>query len=279
MKTIVITSYKGGVGKTLISFNLAGYLHSKGFKVLVIDLDGQMNMTRNMLPPDKKMKLSSLHTGSYADIYRYEPGDDRVHPNKVIFKNPLENYEGFDIIPSNTDLKTEETYYQIKHPASVNVSLAKWIKTYRKMLEKMYDFIIVDSSPNLSVGTMTALTAADEIYLITDSSPNSLNGISDLYSKWDSECENLNMDNKIRLSFANNMDIRQGISVGVLDALKVVHSDYCENFIKSSSKIKESEITGPVCFYKTAEFTKNPGVISMVNTFDEICEKRGFLVE
>lgn len=45
MITISLCNNKGGVAKTISSFNLAHYLKDVGFKVLAIDLDPQGNLT------------------------------------------------------------------------------------------------------------------------------------------------------------------------------------------------------------------------------------------
>lgn len=45
MKVFAIGSYKGGVGKTTTTVNLAYDLSVKGYRVLVIDTDPQANTT------------------------------------------------------------------------------------------------------------------------------------------------------------------------------------------------------------------------------------------
>jgi len=48
MKVITIANNKGGVGKTMQSYQLACYLASKGHRVLAIDLDSQANLSSTL---------------------------------------------------------------------------------------------------------------------------------------------------------------------------------------------------------------------------------------
>lgn len=53
MKTISIINYKGGVGKTTISANLAAELAFRGKKILAIDLDPQASLTFSFFKVDE----------------------------------------------------------------------------------------------------------------------------------------------------------------------------------------------------------------------------------
>lgn len=53
MDIISVINYKGGVGKTTLTTNIAGDLAQLGYKVLMIDLDPQASLTFSFLKPDE----------------------------------------------------------------------------------------------------------------------------------------------------------------------------------------------------------------------------------
>ncbi len=53
MKTISVINYKGGVGKTTITANLAAEMAFRGKKILAIDLDPQASLTFSFFSVDE----------------------------------------------------------------------------------------------------------------------------------------------------------------------------------------------------------------------------------
>lgn len=59
MKVISVINYKGGVGKTTLSANIAAELAFQGKNVLVIDLDPQTNLTLSFIDVGEWQRLDS----------------------------------------------------------------------------------------------------------------------------------------------------------------------------------------------------------------------------
>jgi len=140
-KIIAIINYKGGVGKTSVTFNLGSALQRQGKKVLLIDLDGQAALTFAALGPEPGQVSKTLY-----DFLLYEapPDIQTIEP-------------GFDIIPGSLKLN------EIEHKRIYDKD-----KILGRALRdiKGYDFVLIDSPPALNIFTLMALRAASAVYII-----------------------------------------------------------------------------------------------------------------
>ena len=170
MKIIAITALKGGTGKSVITFNIAGLLAQKfRKKILIVDIDPQHNMSnllykvgtrsvRTTTPKTKKEELAmSLRDYTTEDIF--ECGTDA---SQVIHKTHISR---LDVIPTTISMTAIEL--QLTGVAGRELVLKNWVEDNRKYLEQ-YDYIFFDANPTMSIVNINAYIICDSIVLISD---------------------------------------------------------------------------------------------------------------
>jgi len=76
MKIVSIINYKGGVGKTTLTSNLAGELAYRGRNVLLLDMDAQASLTFSFVSPDywdKNLKENKTIKSWFECISQEDP--------------------------------------------------------------------------------------------------------------------------------------------------------------------------------------------------------------
>lgn len=156
METIAITNQKGGIGKTSTAAAIAEGLRLSGYKVLIVDLDPQGNLTYSSRAENDKTALDLL-AGSC-------PAADTITTAGAC-----------DIIPSEPRLSAAG-YGEILTGTGSESILAKALEGIRAK----YDFCIIDTPPALGILTVNALMAADGVIIPTVCDGYSLQGIGQL---------------------------------------------------------------------------------------------------
>lgn len=170
MKSIAMFNNKGGVGKTTLLCNLAGYMsQNMSMKVLLVDADPQCNSTTYVLDEE-----------AFLDVY-YEPKkftiNDIILPLKTrgsyVEKDKIETIIspgfGFDIIAGNPKLAASEDFLSSDWK-DFKASEIRGIRTnmlFFNLLKKCaeYDFVFFDMGPSLGAINRSILLACD--YFIT----------------------------------------------------------------------------------------------------------------
>src|SRR5574344_818318 len=165
MQTIAIVNQKGGVGKSTTAVNLGAGLTRQGKKVLLIDADGQANLTEMLgwqQPDELSPTLSTLLEQIIADR-PISPQDGILH-----------HKEGMDLMPANIELSGLEV-------SLVNtMSRETVLRTYLSEVKRSYDYILIDCSPSLGMLTLNALTAADKVIIPVQSHYLPVKGLEQL---------------------------------------------------------------------------------------------------
>jgi chromosome partitioning protein len=166
VKTIAFHSYKGGTGKTTIAANLSTLLVSKGFNVLLIDMDvyaPSLHVYFNS-KPEKWMNNYLLDDLEFSDvIYDFSSVIQDFYPSELS-SNKKKGI--FNIVFSNPK-KEEITSLDFQNRDS---SKSQMLKKMLYLREKSnsdinYDFIILDTSPGIRPWSINALAIADIIIL------------------------------------------------------------------------------------------------------------------
>lgn len=144
---LAIASVKGGVAKTTTTVSLGGALVERGFRVLLIDLDPQANLTLalGLRPTDQITSAADL-------MFNGSVPQETIHPTEV---------EGLDLIPANNSLQMVERALPIR---------PHFAETLRLALQKAaldYQWVLLDCPPALGAITTNALVAAQMVVLPT----------------------------------------------------------------------------------------------------------------
>ena len=161
MRTIAIVNQKGGCGKTTTAINLSACLALDNRKVLLIDLDPQSHASIGL-----DIKVEELEKSIY-DIFSES---NRRSLDDVIVKID----ENFDLAPSQLIVSA------VEQELAGKVGRESVLLRSLQGMQKNYDYIIVDSPPNLGLLTFNALRACSEALIPIEMSVFSLQGVARL---------------------------------------------------------------------------------------------------
>ncbi|WP_461206208.1 ParA family protein [Clostridium sp. DL1XJH146] len=182
MKIISIINYKGGVGKTTITANLATQLAKNKKKVLAIDLDPQSNLTFSFLKIDTWQEL--YEPKQTIKTWFNDCIDDNQNPSLsklIISPNEVNKHvnNNLDLISSHLGLINIDLELAVMlGGASERQQRNNFLKVHSllnrgiKSLENTYDYILIDCPPNFNIVTKNALIASD--FFLVPSKPDYL---------------------------------------------------------------------------------------------------------
>jgi len=154
MKKIAVMNQKGGVGKTLTTLCLAYNLASKNKKTLIVDADKQANSTVAI--------IDGASVEEYEDYNLYNV----LASKEKVEENTLELNEYLSLLQATPELaKVQGTIHDLE--SAMNE------------IKEKFEYVIVDTGPQLDKLNIMAITAADLIVIPTSLDKFGLKAVKD----------------------------------------------------------------------------------------------------
>lgn len=142
-KIIAVANHKGGVGKTTTVSSLGSILAQKGYRVLLIDLDAQSNLTTSL--------VGEVEGGTIYDVLT---GKSETFPTREVSK-------GLYLVPASLRLAMADI--ELSSVIAREQILSEAMK--KNKVQENYDFVLLDCPPSLGLITLNAFTSCTDIVI------------------------------------------------------------------------------------------------------------------
>lgn len=199
-QVITISNHKGGVGKTTSAVNIGAGLCKLGYKVLLIDLDPQANLSQSLGQLEPEQTVYGAMRGQYH-------------------LQPIPILKGLDLVASTLDLSGAEV--ELSGEAGREYILSELIDPIREQ----YDYIIVDSPPSLGLLTINAFTASTGLLIPLQPHYLAFQGLTKLMEVVEKIQRRLNKELEVTGVFITQYDSRKVLIRDVVDTISAHFGD------------------------------------------------------
>jgi chromosome partitioning protein len=213
---VSIVNHKGGTGKTTTTINLGSALAAQGNKVLLVDFDAQGSLTYSLNIINAGRSIANALQGEF--------------PVREI----LQERESMHILPANAAL------------ADVELAIASAADRFNHLKDLLsqlpkYDFVLIDCPPSLSLLTLNALVASDQIIVPMQLDVLALRGLDSMLETLE-KVSVLNPRVEVLGILPVMVDLRKNIQVEILSHIK---NNYAVPLLKQAIHVSVKAAEAP----------------------------------
>lgn len=231
-RVIAVCNQKGGVGKTTTATNLSAYLAIYGKRTLLVDFDPQANASSGLGFNVRDRRGESVYEGLLGKRLALE----LIQPTGI---------NDFHYIPSHPDLAGATI--ELLNKTGREYFLDKFLKP----ISYLYDYVLIDLPPSISLLTVNGLVAAEEILIPVQCEYYGLEGLGQILETVDLINNNLSRNLKIAGALLTMYDNREHLSREVSKELRRHFTGHVyELEVPRSIALAEApSFSKPICTY------------------------------
>lgn len=256
--TISVVNQKGGVSKTTTTANLGAGLALEGYKVLLIDLDSQCNLTQSLVGDIQEGQREVAHC-----IFQETSLTGVILPTKT---------SNLFIAPAGEEM------------ADVDINLVG-VTARESVLKRCinktdlgsFDFILIDTAPYISLVTVNALVASTHYLIPTTAEYLPVRGIERLQSNVNKFRQLLNSELSFLGVVMTQYDTRKAITGQIEEVLqKELGSELFSTKIRINTKFSSSPIEQQT-IYQYENDTHGKGTEDYLSLTTEVLNRLGLI--
>lgn len=215
---------KGGVGKTSTAAILSAGLTQRGNSVLMIDSDPQTNLTMCFLPEPPDGTPSIYHV--YAD-------------GKSLDEVKTSIKENLDLIIGDFELCNADMQF-------LKAGRLKMLRKAIKSIKSDYDFIVIDTPPNLGILSLNAFLVSDYIIVPMAADSFSLKGVRLLKQTLDEVTEEtekaVSVTGLLLTKYTNRTNVSKLLEKSINSAAELLDTKVFSSRIRQATVLQESQV-------------------------------------